>query len=79
MVYSAPELGRKIQEELHNDKKDLSVSVSAYILSHTPFNDVRDSWGEGSGTTKENFAENNVLFIENNKEYLFRIFSNIEK
>lgn len=59
------------------DEKEISVSVSAYILSYSAFNEVRDRWGDGTGTTKEDFAKNNVLFIENNKEYLFRIFKNL--
>lgn len=75
---SAPELGQKIQEELIKDKTDITVDVSAFILSDTEFNDVRDRWGEGSGTTKEDFAKNNVLFIDNNKDYLIRIFKNLE-
>lgn len=74
---SAPELGQKIQQELTKDKKDISVSVSAFILSYTAFNKVRDRWGEGTGTTKEDFANNNVLFIENNKDYLIKIFKNL--
>jgi len=74
---SAPELGQKIQQELTKDKKDISVSISAFILSYTSFNEVRDRWGEGTGTSKEDFAKNNVLFIENNKDYLIRIFKNL--
>lgn len=76
---SAPELGQKIQQKLTKDKKDISVSVSAFILSYTAFNEVRDRWGEGTGTTKEDFANNNVLFIESNKDYLIRIFKNLEE
>ena len=76
---TAPVLGKKIQQELLKDKKDISVSVSAFILSHNSFDDVRDRWGEGSGTSMEDFADNNVLFIENNKDYLFGIFSNLEE
>jgi len=76
---SAPQLGQKIQQELTKDKKDISVSVSAFILSYTAYNEVRDRWGEGTGTTKEDFANNNVLFIENNKDYLFSIFKNLEE
>jgi hypothetical protein len=48
-------------------------------LSYTAFNEVRDRWGEGTGTTKEDFANNNVLFIENNKDYLLRIFKNLDE
>ncbi len=72
-------MGKKIQQELQKDEKDISVSVSAFILSHTSFNEVRDRWGEGVGTSKEDFAANQVLFIENNRDYLMRIFSKLEK
>jgi len=74
---SAPELGQKIQQELIKDKKNISVSISAFILSYTPFNEVRNRWGDGTGTTKDDFANNNVLFIENDKDYLFKIFRNM--
>lgn len=76
---SAAELGQKIQQELTKDKKEISVDVSAFILSYTAFNEVRDRWGEGTGTTKEDFVNNNVLFIENNKDYLIKIFKNLEE
>jgi len=75
---SAPELGQKIQQELTKDKKEISVSVSAFILSNTSFNEVRDRWGAGIGTTKEDFEKNHVLFIENNKDYLIKIFNKLE-
>ncbi len=75
---SAPELGMKIQKDLDKDKKDISVSVSAFILSKTSFDEVRDRWGEGTGTTKNDFARNNVLFIENNKDYMSKIFDNLK-
>ncbi len=75
---SAPELGRKIQSDLLKDEKEITVSISAFILSKTPFIQVRNRWGEGTGTTKETFADNNVLFIEDNMEYLLKIFDNLE-
>lgn len=71
-------LENKIQEQLVNDKKDVEVSISGFILSVTPFIKVRKSWGDGSGTTRDEFAENKVLFIENNKEYLTKIFKNVD-
>ncbi len=74
---AAPELGNKIQLDLKKDKKDVNVSISAFILSNTPYEKVRTRWGEGEGTTKEEFAENKVLFIEENKEYLNYIFASL--
>ncbi|RMG32116.1 MAG: hypothetical protein D6730_00170 [Bacteroidetes bacterium] len=70
-------LEAKIQRDLKNDKKDIEVHISAFILSVTPFEKVRNNWGDGSGTTKDEFAENKVLFIEENKEYLTNIFKNL--
>jgi hypothetical protein len=71
-------LESKIQRQLLNDKKDLKVDISGFILSVTPFEKVKKNWGDGSGTNKNEFAENNVLFIEKNKEYLTKIFNNID-
>lgn len=70
-------LEAKIQRDLERDKKDLEVSISGFILSVTPFEKVRSNWGDGSGTTRDKFAENNVLFIEKDKAYLSNIFENI--
>lgn len=70
-------LEEKIKKDLTKDKKKLTVTISAFILSVTPYEEVRKKWGEGTGTTKDEFAENKVLFIENNKEYLAKIFENL--
>lgn len=70
-------LEAKIQKDLIKDKKDVEVSISGYILSITAYEKVRKSWGDGSGTTRDEFAENKVLFIEKNKEYLGKIFENL--
>jgi hypothetical protein len=56
---------------------DLKVSVAAFILSTTSHADLANRWGEGTGTTREIFAKNNVLFIEDNKEYLMKVFENL--
>lgn len=66
-------LEAKIQADLKNDKKDVEVNISAFILSVTPFEKVRKVWSDGN-VTRDEFAENKVLFIENNKEYLTKIF-----
>lgn len=74
---TAPELGRKIQSDLTSEKINLKVSVAAFILSTTSHTDLATRWGEGTGTTRETFAENNVLFIEDNKEYMVKVFENL--
>lgn len=73
----ASTLEAKIQADLKNDKKDVEVHISAFILSVTPFEKVRKVWSDGN-VTKDEFAENKVLFIEKNKEYLTEIFNNVD-
>lgn len=70
-------LEAKIQADLKGEKKDIEVYISSFILSITPFEKVRKVWSDGK-VTKDKFAENKVLFIENNKAYLTKIFENIE-
>lgn len=69
-------LEAKIQSDLDKDKKEIEVHISAFILSVTPFAKVQKVWSDGK-VTKDEFAENKVLFIENNKEYLSKIFENL--
>lgn len=69
------DIERKINEDLKNDDLDLSVTVSAYILSVTPFKEISLVWGEGN-VTLEKFTENHVLFINESKAYLSHIFKN---
>lgn len=67
----------KIQLDLRNDRKDVEVHVSAFILSVTPFEKVKKVWSDGN-VTRDEFAQNKVLFIEKNKEYLTEIFKNVD-
>lgn len=69
-------LEAKIQSDLDEDKNGIEVHISAFILSVTPFDKVRKVWSDGR-VTKDQFAENKVLFVENNKEYLTNIFNNL--
>ena len=71
------QLEKKINADLKKDKKEISISVSAYIHTVTKFEKLQSVWGEGKGTTKEEFSDNKVLFIENDKKYLTRIFDNL--
>ena len=72
------ELEKKIHGDLANNNSGIRVNMSAYILSITPFEKVTKIWSDGEAK-RENFSENRILFIENNKEYLSEIFSNIQK
>ncbi|MEM7654780.1 MAG: hypothetical protein AAF399_01520, partial [Bacteroidota bacterium] len=70
-------LEAKIQADLRKDKKKVEVHISAFILSITEFEKVRKVWSDGS-VSREEFAENKVLFIEQDKAYLQQIFRNVE-
>lgn len=71
------DLGRKIQKDLTKNKIGISVSISAFILSITPYDKVRNVWSDG-GVKREDFTDNRVLFVENNKEYLNEIFTDLK-
>ena len=73
----ASTLEAKIQADLENDKKGVEVNISAFILSVTPFEKVCRVWSDGN-VTKDEFTENKVLFIEQNKQYLAEIFNNLD-
>jgi len=70
------DIERKINADLKADGLDLTVTVSAFILSVTPFADIAAVWGEGK-VTMEEFTANNVLFIHENQVYLTQIFKNL--
>ncbi len=71
-----PEIEKKIQQDLNRDKRGITVSVSAFILSVTLFGNVGRVWSDGN-VTKEDFEQNHIVFIEDNKEYLNLIFKDI--
>ncbi len=70
------DIEQKINEDLKNDDMELSVTVSAYILSITPFKEIAPIWGAG-GAALEEFTENHILFINESKAYLSHIFKNL--
>ncbi len=72
-----PVLESKINKDLKADGKSTSVQIEAFILSVTPFAKLQTVWGEGSGTTKQEFGDNKVLFLEENKDYLSQLFGNL--
>jgi hypothetical protein len=50
-------------------KKKIEIELSAFILSITNYDEIKKNWGSAE-TTKEDFNKNNILFIEENKDYL---------
>lgn len=67
------EINERIQQKLAEDKSELEVSLDAYILSVTGYDEIKRHW-EDSTTTEEDFARHHVLFMDEEKEYLGRLF-----
>jgi len=67
------DLEQKINHDLKKNGVDLTVSISAWILSVTPFKEIHSIWG-ANGATRAEFTENHILFIEDNAQYLASIF-----
>ncbi len=62
-------------EELRKKGEDINLQLEAFILSITPYNNIKDTFGEGNHT-KEEFEEHNIVFLEDNK-YLKKIFEKV--
>lgn len=71
-----PDLEKQIRNDLHENDNPTQVFISAFILSVTSFDKLKKNWSEGN-TTVKNFNEKNVLFIDDSKEYLKQVFSNM--
>lgn len=70
---------KEINDRVNKKIKDkIEIELAAYILSVSKFDDVKNHWGE-KPPTKQDFHQNNVLFIEENKEYLKILFEEILK
>ncbi len=69
------EIGKKINEELRNRGEKVDLQLDAFILSITPYEDIKDTFGEGI-YNKEKFWKHNVIFQEDSN-YLKKIFEKI--
>lgn len=67
------EINQDIREKINKEQADLDISLDAYILSVSKYNDIKDSWGE-SHATLQDFQEHHVLFMDRDKEYLRVLF-----
>jgi len=68
-------IDRRINEELKNREEDVDLQLDAFILSISPYNDIKDTFGEGNHT-KEEFEEHNIVFQEDSG-YLKKIFEKV--
>lgn len=61
------DIERKIHEE-----RDTNIYLDAFILSVTPYNNVKDIFGDGRHSKRE-FEEHNILFQED-RDYIEKLF-----
>ncbi|MEA3286157.1 MAG: hypothetical protein U9Q77_02105 [Candidatus Marinimicrobia bacterium] len=71
-----PELEKAIQANLKKNNSQFTVSITAYILSITTIDKAMKVWSDGKAT-RQDFTNNHIVFIEENKNYLAQIFNNI--
>lgn len=69
------EISHSVSEKLKKERIETEVSLKAYILSHTSYSMLSDSWGVHYN--KEDFVNNKVMFMDGKKEYLVKIFEGI--
>jgi len=74
--HDTPAIEKSIQVRLKKNKSQFSVSISSYILSITSIDEAMKTWSDGNAGRQE-FKDNHILFIEENKEYLTQIFEDI--
>ena len=67
------EINESLKEKISKEKKEIDIELSAYILSVTKYDDIKQNWGSEK-TSQEDFTRNNILFIDDNKEYLLQLF-----
>jgi len=70
------EINNSIQQKIKNENLDIEVKLDAFILSISKFAAIKASWGNREAT-REDFKNNHVLFIEENKVYLNELFGDI--
>ena len=77
----APAYGEDPKARLHERVQDLAdalgvrdVALDAYIISETPFDELRKHYDDGAWT-KEKFAERHILFAEDGKQNIATILA----
>jgi hypothetical protein len=66
------EINTSIQQQIKDKGLDIEIELKAYILSVTEYEKVKATW-ESSITSRAEFSEHHVLFIEENIGYLIEM------
>jgi len=69
------EINKRINEELKNRVENVNLQLDAFILSVSPYSDIKDIFGKGNHT-KEEFEKHNIVFKED-ADYLRKIFEKL--
>lgn len=70
------EINKAIGEKVRQENLKQEIELKAYILSVTPYTELKASW-ESSVSTKVDFEKHNILFLDANKDYLVKMFEEI--
>ena len=69
------EIENKVREELKKRGESANLILDAFIISVSPYNDIKPTFGEGK-YTKEEFEKHNIFFQED-YAYIRKIFKKI--
>ena len=69
------EIENRVNEELKNKNEKINLQLDAFILSVSPYDDVKTTFGNGKHS-KDEFERHNIIFQED-ENYVKRIFEKI--
>ncbi len=67
------DINESIRQRNKREDAACEISLDAFILSVSDFEDIRRSWGDAHAE-KEDFRRNHILFVDDDKGYLNEIF-----
>lgn len=70
------DINESIKERNRRENLEWDVTLNAFILSVSGFDDIRRSWGDAHAE-KEDFSRNHILFLDDDKGYLNELFEKV--
>lgn len=66
------DINQKVCQDLKNKQQNLNLQLDAFILSVSPYNSIKKTFGNGNHTLKE--FEDNKVFFQEDPDYIKKIF-----
>ena len=76
--FESEDLEKALRKKIYAKKHKIDIHLKAFILSFSKFEDIKDSWGAGTALM-EDFEKNNILFFDEAKNDLLKMFDGILK